>query len=284
MLEENKNIKDVTGNSVKDTSLGFSSYGANGLNSDSYNKTNKLITALYMVTDILESEEPLREKLRKLGADIITDIHLAEPDVEKRITAIISLLDIGEAINLISEMNSNILKKEFAQLRQFIIDSKQRLTLSDFFEKNESDNLLNIDQVKEVDSSNNFNKNSIGRIGLQRGDTLMKALKKVEVSDKRFLNNKGTSKNIKSISTVSNTKDNFDVLKKQRREEILSIIKACPSFGADKKVATITDIRNMAKGVLASCGEKTLQRELISMVGDGVLKKSGEKRWSKYSL
>ena len=30
------------------------------------------------------------------------------------------------------------------------------------------------------------------------------------------------------------------------------------------------------------CGEKTLQRELVSMAKDGVLNKTGEKRWSRY--
>ena len=69
----------------------------------------------------------------------------------------------------------------------------------------------------------------------------------------------------------------FDNLKKERREIIIKIIK-------EKNTATITDIKNSASGVLISCGEKTLQRELISMVSDGVLKKVGEKRWSKYFL
>jgi hypothetical protein len=35
---------------------------------------------------------------------------------------------------------------------------------------------------------------------------------------------------------------------------------------------------------LISCSEKTLQRELVSMVKNGVLDKMGEKRWSRYFL
>jgi hypothetical protein len=52
----------------------------------------------------------------------------------------------------------------------------------------------------------------------------------------------------------------------------------------------ITDIRTKSNGhpdqfsAIVSCGEKTLQRELVSMVKDGVLKKLGEKRWSRYML
>ena len=70
----------------------------------------------------------------------------------------------------------------------------------------------------------------------------------------------------------------FEVLKGQRRTEILSIIKA------NSNGATITDIKAKTFGSLISCGEKTLQRELIDMLKDGVLKKTGEKRWSKYFL
>ncbi|MES2471196.1 MAG: hypothetical protein V4526_03115 [Patescibacteria group bacterium] len=36
--------------------------------------------------------------------------------------------------------------------------------------------------------------------------------------------------------------------------------------------------------VITDCSEKTIQRELIDMVESGVLKKEGERRWSRYSL
>jgi len=76
----------------------------------------------------------------------------------------------------------------------------------------------------------------------------------------------------------------FDIVKKQRRTEIISIVKI---IGGN---ATIKDIKDRAKVLpaqaesLLSCGEKTLQRELISMIKDGVLDKTGEKRWSRYFL
>ncbi len=53
-------------------------------------------------------------------------------------------------------------------------------------------------------------------------------------------------------------------------------------------MATIKDIKDKIKttpeqaSFLVSCSEKTLQRELVSMVKDGVLNKTGKKRWSRY--
>jgi len=61
--------------------------------------------------------------------------------------------------------------------------------------------------------------------------------------------------------------------KNTRQEAILSIIK-------NKKEVMIKDISSQVKGY----SEKTIQRELLGMVKDGILIKSGEKRWSRYSL
>ena len=63
----NNNLKDV-----KEKSL--TSYGTDVSSVStplSYTKTHKLVTALYMVTDIIDKEEPIRNKLRILGVEII---------------------------------------------------------------------------------------------------------------------------------------------------------------------------------------------------------------------
>ena len=75
-----------------------------------------------------------------------------------------------------------------------------------------------------------------------------------------------------------------EILKNKRREEIILAIKDKIKDKVNFDGATISDIKSIGHGVLTLCGEKTLQRELVSMVSDGVLKKTGEKRWSKYSL
>ena len=82
-------------------------------------------------------------------------------------------------------------------------------------------------------------------------------------------------------SDVGRSNQDFNFLKKQRRDNIINIIKIA---GGN---ATITDIKiksNVPGSALNNIGEKTLQRELISMVKDGVLYKEGEKRWSRYFI
>jgi hypothetical protein len=241
----------------------------------SYSKTNKLISALYMVTDILDTAEPIRAKLRTLGLDLISDIesinlasNVLNSQVINRIREIVSLLEIAGSVNLISEMNINILRQEFFILKNAV----EELVKSTFVapERNLSDflkdepNSLPENRVKEIP------KKSIGhitstRLGVQKGSTLLKAL-----SDK--------------TDAMSDMKEKFNEVKRQRRDEIISIIKTYSQTYPTLGGATITDIRMKAAGALVNCGEKTLQRELVAMTESGILLRTGEKRWSRYDL
>jgi len=285
MFEENKNLKDSSGGTtVSITDIQFPI---------SYNKTKKLITALYMVTDIIDELEPLRTKLRTLGVGILSDVSSIERDNTGRLTSVIvgkindvmSFLDIASALNIISEMNFNILKKEFYKLNQSVLGSVNRIqninsqiNLAEFFRSGdkelESRSPAYLTKGRgSMISNNGLRENYKGhtRIGVQRGSTLMQAL-----SDKTI--------GMSNINFSNETHENFDILKKQRRNEIVSVLN---SIGHP---STIKDIKDKVQSLssqyvyLSSCSEKTLQRELISMVIDKALNKNGEKRWSRYFL
>lgn len=289
MFDENKNLKDnqngislnTSNFAIKDRKLSYS-----------YTRTNKLITALFMVTDILEKEEPLRNKLRTLGTNIISDMAILSfrNDTESisavslitgRIHETMSFLSIGSTVGMISEMNASILKKEFSELLKSLEFSStvQEFSIGDFFLNSdevlpeENTSVINKKPVQNFVSDNsnkgqifkrhpvilpvkNSNKKST-RIGVQNSSNLLKA-----ISDK-----------MPKIKIINQYED----LKNKRRNEIIKIIK-------DIKQGTIKDIKDRSADVLKNCGEKTLQRELISMVSDHVLKREGEKRWSRYFL
>ncbi|MDP2642109.1 MAG: hypothetical protein Q8P21_02375 [bacterium] len=63
------------------------------------------------------------------------------------------------------------------------------------------------------------------------------------------------------------------VKKNSRQSTIIAILKR-------KKEIMIKDVSPLITG----CSEKTIQRELSAMVQAGVLRKIGEKRWSRYTL
>lgn len=60
---------------------------------------------------------------------------------------------------------------------------------------------------------------------------------------------------------------------KSRRDRVVEVLK-------DKGPVTIKDITD----VVTDCSEKTIQRELMSLIKDNMVHREGERRWSKYSL
>ncbi len=267
MFGDEKNLTDPEGKFA-------TSYGA-GLSivspTLSYSKINKLITAVYIVTDILDPGEPIRLKLRTIGLEILSDINLNySSNLDQKIDTALSFLDVAAAINLISEMNSSILKKEFIELKQSVRDSINRKEpnpnwLEEFLVPATTASLPNARPLfgairHPIGQVGSKSKGHAGtRIGVQKGSTLMQAL-----SDK--------------AEHLSDRKNNSILLRNQRRNEIIKIIKG---VGGN---TTITDIKNKMKGDFSILSEKTIQRELFSMVEDGVLDRTGKKRWSKYFL
>ena len=65
----------------------------------------------------------------------------------------------------------------------------------------------------------------------------------------------------------------ISVKKSGRQNIIITLLKR-------KKEVMIKDVSPLISG----CSEKTIQRELSAMVQAGILRKVGEKRWSRYSL
>lgn len=87
------------------------------------------------------------------------------------------------------------------------------------------------------------------------------------VPNENVLNEKINERSNPSRKTVSRP------LNSERANKILSILK-------DKGELSIKDISHHIKG----CSEKTLQRELVKLVSEGLIQKNGERRWSRYWL
>lgn len=72
-----------------------------------------------------------------------------------------------------------------------------------------------------------------------------------------------------STKTAQSNQSNVN----DRRERIKTILEA-------KGEASIKDISE----IITDCSEKTLQRELNAMIDENIVKRQGERRWSKYSI
>jgi hypothetical protein len=216
-----------------------------------YKKTEKLASAVYMITNLFSDNEPMKWTLRKKVSDLVSFI-LTYKDIGQievsdfvhttrtKVLELVSLLEVSFVGGLVSPMNFNVLKNEFTNLISTL----------------ESESGSHREVSKESISSNFFN---IPESSL-RPSLTKNTMYKNEVS---------AIKDIMGAPLV--TKDEFK--RSNRQNIILALIKK-------KKEVTIKDIAMIIK----DCSEKTIQRELISFIEAGVLKRVGERRWSKYML
>ena len=250
-------------------------YGYNSLvniaNYDFINKkTEKLVTALYMVTDCMDTDDALKGKLRLSGVELLSDMYkfsnLLPVDkrthtgvLVNRINEIISFIEIASTIGFISEMNTSILKKEFG----FLYKELKSYQMKDkHFTFTLDENIF-----RQTDGSTE------GFTMQNKGRDLIKD-KRTNFNNMSFINTKNTLNTKRTSNLISSP-----IEKQERSEKILSLIK-------DNKVTigiagiSIKDISSS----FTDCSEKTIQRELNTMVAKNQIKKIGEKRWSRYMV
>ncbi len=216
-------------------------------------KVEKIVAAIYIVSNLFSDNEPLKWTLREegmsllsLSSDLYNPLYFGhKKDNAMKVVSVaykvISLLEIGKYAGIVSEMNSRIITEETKKVIEKInekelIQDKAIMgsVLSEAFFMTEDRDLA------------------------------------LESPEKKALNPKQQYARDKNQKTHS---DGGDTTKDTRQELIIEMLKK----------ANILGIRDFAKAI-KGCSEKTIQRELLSMVKRGVLKKTGERRWSTYSL
>lgn len=89
----------------------------------------------------------------------------------------------------------------------------------------------------------------------------------------RVKSNEVERRTTRSARATGEIKDIKDIAVKDRREAILAVVRQAGSIG----------IRGIASAI-HSVSEKTIQRELQALIDGGVIERTGERRWSTYSI
>jgi len=234
-----------------------------------HKKTEKLVTALYMVTDCMEYEDALKGKLRSLGVALLSDIYklgIVSPSDSRshisisntRIKELISFLEIAQTMGFISEMNGIILKNQFSLLMK---------DLESYGVKDKHFSFTIDSKMFEVERG----------IGQENNNNFYLKDKRTTFNTMSFINKRSPlQNNIQKINiqNVSNIAD-----KEDRITKILGVIKDRQIFSKEEGVS-IKDISLSFPDV----SEKTIQRELNSLVSKGKIEKKGTKRWSRYKI
>src|SRR3989338_539783 len=236
--------------------------------------------------------------------------------VLKKIEKLISFLDVATSTHLVSEMNASMLRKEYCALKDGVemewnrMQERSKTMLSErFFEvpkDTQGDSLalegvsLDTPAIPLVRTFTPTPQQNQGDSSALRGVSLVAAPTTIQQFTPATTQRKGDSLMMQQPPLVSPRAPNTptpqparsymqprlvisdrdviarsrpDVTRDDRRKIILALIKQKPAI-------TVGDI---AKSI-PCISEKTIQRELLSMVIEGTLVKRGERRWSTYSL
>ncbi|MEN9524526.1 MAG: hypothetical protein RL536_595 [Candidatus Parcubacteria bacterium] len=262
MDKKDNNNQSEFGNPFKWKSLGFFSPEEYLLYI--FKKTEKITAAIYLVSGLLKDDEPMKWELRDHGMELMSSSFMASSNVPGDKNAIIqslftaaletiSLLNVARISGMISDMNHSMLVSE--------IDNVVRMLRDRLAE--------NAENAGYVLSENFFRTPDLFSSGFKSdtGSRHADATSIFKGQDYVFkMNNSNKTSSLQGHSNVQ-------VKKSQRQEMIINVLKAQNNL-------TIKDFSKVIK----DCSEKTIQRELIELLKIGIIKKEGERRWSRYSL
>ena len=239
-------------------------------------RTEKLVTALYLVSDCMDTDDSLKGKIRNLGVELLSDIYkyTSLSPVEKtsfvstpisRVYELLSFIEIAKTIGFVSDMNANILNHEFSKLA---VDLRESVAKDRHFTFTLDSKMFNIEE-EGVEPENITNKSKTF-IRPESNTMSVRNFNQRPMRDNMsFMNQKPHLS--QTFYKQPHTQGPAD--RQDRTNKIMSLIK-------DKKDVSIKDISVFLTGY----SEKTIQRELNSLVSKGQLKKTGSKRWSRYQL
>jgi hypothetical protein len=247
-----------------------------------YRKTEKLSTALYLVTSHFAEEEPLRFELRRRAVELLGDImslyQLAGPSKTKlpaavptSIFEIVSLLEIARVSSMLSDANFSLLRLEYLKLLEMLsskynLSSAPALALSSDFFRISDEPTKDRSEISRDLHAGIF----------QPYDNANRPPEPARQSDKghQSMSFKKDESAVRQLPSAASTQSAFQKkTPEDRRQEILKLLRK-------KKELTVKDLVAVIPGV----SDKTLQRELSAMADQGIVGKSGKKRWSKYYL
>lgn len=277
-------------------------------------KSERLVTALYLVTDLIDGSDPIKNGLRKNCVALLSSMNaLAQMDVKDKltefkmslrsVTEIISLLHVASTTGLISDMNGIILTEGFRTL-QLVLEKKQPILTRDMLTIDSEEALsssvtqhsgivsTSYDVLTPLGMARAQEKNAQGDVGsvlkrqsttqVSQGNTNPEAKEKVSSTKRQ---EDGQQKGQVSVPSVRSV----------LLQHATPVPQALPSSFQNRKQTRREQIVSLfVKGVdvsikdiaarIKGCSEKTIQRELNALVYDNVIERIGEKRWSRYIL
>jgi len=233
-------------------------------------KSSRIASVTFMLANVLEGESELKREMEKLAIGLIKDSSKSAHSKESRMSftntllALVALLDTVGRSGRLSKMNTDILSNEVVALGELVevIDwHKGRCFVEESFFREEIPKKLFTPEPMVTRSESYIRQENSKEVSQKDIHNLTRD--HYVVRDEKDNNEKERVQ----------YKDRIQEVQKDRRASILSLVQK-------KDKINVRDVTNVIK----DCSEKTIQRELLALVRQGVLKKEGERRWSTYSF
>lgn len=231
-------------------------------------KTQKIVTALYLVSDLIDEQDPLRKEIRNTSVSLsscVSLIAIESPSQAKKtiteaqnyVDRLLNILKVCVSVGFVSDMNFKVISEYLTFVRddltkKYGLINSQSLIASSFHNKAIHEFILPDFVAKETP--------------IQNQPVVSKGLQEQSIKDNSL------KTYIQKEKTVTDTAKSQEQ-NSQRVDKILEVIKT-------KENVSIGDVAKE----FPELSEKTIQRMLVRLVDSGQLSKTGEKRWSRYSL
>lgn len=244
---------------VETSSVRTNPFGENRVGERAYRRVERISSAIVVLTAHIESSDPIRIRAREIGVELLQAVlglkdemrainSRAAVSVRSLVREAISVTRLLAVAGHVSFQNAEILSEALDEMSSFLLAS-QRSTLSESVSLTRDD----LTDVRE------FQKHQKVRSVQEMSDTSQKD----SSTETDVVQSVPTS-----ISSLVPSSPNSN-----RTQAIMEVLRSNGEVG----------IRDIASH-LPEYSEKMIQRELADLVLAGAVRKTGEKRWSRYTI
>ena len=255
-MDEIKDIEQSVFSKLLDPALQTNPFGINRSGERAYRRAERIVAGIILLTNHILVEDDLRRLSRRIALSLLA--HLLELKDEMRslssgrmrelkvsIRHLISLVKMMVFSGFVSFQNAEVVTAALEELNTFITVSS-RSSLSESLQLSKEDFMDPHSPYK-----GHFK----------------------DIKDRARIRDNVSIKDMSVMPGARPLQSDGATVLSQKSEGILSVLKAGGELNMPDIAAHLTEY-----------GEKTIQRELAVLVERGIVKRTGLKRWSKYSL
>jgi hypothetical protein len=231
-------------------------------------KMQKVVTAVYMVSDLIKKTDPIRQNMRFLSVKILARVSnittASSSKARKEITEaqslieqLLGLLKVSVSVGFVSDMNFKLITETLIFIKDDLNKKYASLTEESTLSKN-----FHNRAIEEFTLPDNlFLKD------LSKGKKDIKKTQEMSYKTEKTQSGQYTAPKPTKQRVVSQGN------KTDRDEKVYNIV-------SQEGEVSVSDVADKFPEV----SEKTIQRILVKLVDTGRLSKTGERRWSRYSI